>query len=212
MNKYWTLGLSVMAYFIIGLLTTFVIENIDDKEWAHASLYDVVHENFPPYPSYWVTDIFAYFFIIYTLFRWGAINIQYVSLYILSLAIILLLRLFTFTLTQTPPPIKINSAYRKEVCKKKILSHIGFFFPKAMNISCVDNMFSSHTAHIMAALTLIFLFSKSVAEKLILTLVSFACVFSITSSRLHYTSDVIVASIVAPLVVFAVYKTWFKNM
>ena len=211
MKNYSTLAFSGLSYIVMAIITTFVVENIDDKEWDTPTLYDVVHESVPVYPPKWITDHFVFFFMIYTIFRWGFIDIDYLSIYFLSLTILLAFRLVTFTVTQTPPPTKIGSKYREKHCRKKILPHVGFTLNKYV-YSCVDNMFSAHTAHIMVALTLIMLFSDNFAEKLALGLISLVSIFSITSSRLHYTSDVVVSSMLSPLVVFAVYKNLFYKL
>jgi hypothetical protein len=211
MNKYSTLGFSGLSYIVMAIMTTFVVENIYDHEWDTPTLYDVVHESVPVYPPKWITDHFVFFFMIYTMFRWGFINIDYLSIYFLSLTVLLLLRVITFTVTQTPPPTKIGSEYREKHCKAKILPQMGFTLNKYV-YSCVDNMFSAHTAHIMVAFALIFLFSDNFAEKLALGLVAGVCAFSIASSRLHYTSDVVVSAMLSPLVVFAIYKNLFYTL
>ena len=118
---------------------------------------------------------------------------------------ILIIRLPTFSLTHTPPPRYKNSKWRIDHCKRNVLKHIGINFSK-MSGTCIDNMFSGHAAHIIVPLTIILLHSKNTLEKISLTLLSFISILSIITGRLHYSSDVIVSTVVSALTVFFIDK------
>jgi hypothetical protein len=208
MKNYILLIISISLYIIIGIINVFVTEKIVDYEWNQNTLYDIVHNNIKQFPPVKIINYLVYLFILYTIARWSPIDIKILSLYFLSLSILLILRLITFTTTQSPPPISKKNKWRIHNCKKKKMVNIGINFKKMFD-SCVDNMFSAHTFHVITALTIIFLFSNNLIEKIILFLIAIFTVFSITSSRLHYTSDVIIAIIISPLITYFLKQKLF---
>tara|TARA_Y100000389_G_scaffold105614_1_gene102525 strand:- start:1538 stop:2218 length:681 start_codon:yes stop_codon:yes gene_type:complete len=197
--------LSILLYISISIITVFVSENITDREVDYATLYDVVHKNTSPYPKQYIPTYFVYFFILYTIVRWGSVDLRILSLFFLSLSAILFMRLFTFTTTQTPPPSVGDSKWRIDHCKRNLLSHLGISFSKYPYV-CVDNMFSGHTSHIIVAITIILLYSSYTIERIGLTLLGLLSLIAIITSRLHYTADVIVATIISSLTVFFISK------
>ncbi len=198
---------SILYYIIIGILSVFASENIADREWNEKTLYDVVHEYVPLWPHPQIPTYFVYISILYTLIRWIPINIRIISLYFLALSLILTFRLFTFSLTQTPPPRFKNDEWRKQHCRRNMFSHIGISFKNVD--TCIDNMFSGHTTHIVTAIAIVLLFSKNIIEKILSFLLGSFAVFTIISGRLHYTSDVLVASIISSLTVFYLKEKLF---
>jgi hypothetical protein len=200
---------SIVFYIIIGILSVFASENIADREWKENTLYDIVHENTPVWPSPDIPTYFVYFFIIYTIIRWSPVNPRIVALYFLSLSSILMFRLFTFSVTQTPPPRLKNDEWRIQHCRRNMFTHFGVNFKKVD--TCIDNMFSGHATHIVAALAILFLFSKNILEKSLLGTFGLFSVITIITGRLHYTSDVLVATIISILTVFSLYKKLFTG-
>lgn len=205
MPKIQILALCILFYMLSSLLTVFVTENISDREVQKQTLYDVIHNLVPTFPKPYVPTYALYFFLIYTLLRWSMTDISKISLYFLSLAVLLLMRLFTFTLTQTPPPRNKDSKWRIDHCKRNVLSNFGISFAK-MSGTCVDNMFSGHAAHIVVPLVIIFMYSKNNIEKIGLSLLGFVSLITVITGRLHYTSDVIVSTIISSLTVFFLSK------
>ena len=198
---------SILYYIIIGIVSVFASENIADREWNEKTLYDIVHEYTPVWPHPQIPTYFVYASILYTLIRWTPINMRIISLYFISLSLILTFRLFTFSVTQTPPPRLKNDEWRKHHCKRNMFSHIGVNFKNVD--TCIDNMFSGHTTHIVVAMAIVLLFSKNLIEKLLLLLLTSFAVFTIISGRLHYTSDVLVATIISSLTVFYLKQKLF---
>ena len=98
-----------------------------------------------------------------------------------------------------------NNTWRIEHCKRNLLSHLGISFSKFPDV-CVDNMFSGHTSHIIVAITIILLYSSYTIERIGLTLLGLLSLIAIITSRLHYTADVIVATIISSLTVFFISK------
>ena len=179
----------------------FITEKITDREINHQPLYDIVHENTSVYPKPHVPDYLVFFFIFYTIIRWVGIDLKKVTLFFSSLSIIMFMRLFTFTFTQTAPPRKLDSKWRIDHCKRNLMKHFGISFNK-ISYTCIDNMFSGHASHIVTAVTIILLYSKSIYEKIGLTLLGFISIITIITGRLHYTSDVIIATYISSLLVF----------
>jgi len=192
---------SILIYIFISIITVFITENITDREIKHPPLYDMIHENTPVYPNPYVPDYLVLFFIFYTIIRWGLIDFKKVTLFFLSLSVILFMRLFTFTLTQTAPPRKLDSKWRIDHCKRNLMKHFGISFNK-ISSTCVDNMYSGHASHIVVAVTIILLYSKSIYEKIGLSLLALISIITIITGRLHYTSDVIIATYISSLMVF----------
>ena len=84
--------------------------------------------------------------------------------------------------------------------------HLGISFTNEDD-SCMDNMFSGHAATIVAGLSTVLLFSNNSLEKIIASIITMIVSVMVITSRLHYTSDVIVG---ATFSFMAVYL--FKNL
>jgi hypothetical protein len=207
-NERYLLILSILLYSIIGILTIFISENISNFEWDKEPLYDIIHANYPIYPPPDIPTYFVVFYFLYTLVRWGPIDLRIIALYLMSTSLILAYRILTFSLTQTPPPKLEGDDSQNHHCKRNMFSHIGINFEKASG-TCVDNMFSGHATHIVCAITILFLFSKSIIEKLVLSLVGIVALVTIITSRLHYTSDVLIAIIISVLSVTSLNEYMF---
>ena len=206
-NKIKLLIYCISLYIFIGLVTIAVTENISDREVNKETLYDLIHEITPAFPTQRTVTYIVYFFILYTFFRWGYFDLNKVSLFFFSLAVIYLLRLFTFTFTQTPPPSNKDNQWRIDHCKRTILSSFGISLKK-ISSACIDNMFSGHASNIVVALTIILLYSKYKTEKIVLSLLGILSLITVITGRLHYSSDVIVATIISSLTVFFISKTF----
>lgn len=203
-QKLYVLIYSFISYLIVGLASIFVSENLTHYEHNSKTLYDVIHRLTPAWPNMFVPTLLVIFYFLYIIVSWIRVDLNIISLYFVSLSLIQIIRLFTFTLTQTPPPQKKDNEWRIDHCKRHILNYIGISFRKA-NV-CVDNMFSGHTAHIIAALTIVFLYSSNNIEKLLLSILAAISVIFIITSRLHYTVDVIVSIVISSLMVYFLSK------
>ena len=184
---------SILAYALMGTITVFVTENIRDTQYLRQTLYDVVHHNTPQYPNPHILDKAVILSMAYVLMRWGFVDLRILATYFFAMSCMLLVRLFTFTLTQTPPPRRLNDKWRVNHCKRSVLPHLGISFSK-MNESCIDNMFSGHAATLISALAIIWFFSKNMIEKIIASIVLTTSAIGVITSRMHYTSDVIIGS------------------
>lgn len=81
-------------------------------------------------------------------------------------------------------------------CKTHLLKHIGISFEKEKD-TCADNMFSGHALVLDVPILILVLFSKYAYEKIGLILYLIITSFLIINSRMHYTSDVIIALVVS---------------
>jgi hypothetical protein len=202
--------LSIVYYIFVGLLSLFVAENIADIEWNKFTLYDIIHEHTKPEPHPDIPTYIVYFFILYIVFRWMFIRPELVGLFFLLVAMLFTLRLFTFTSTLTPPTELKENVWRDKHCKRDLMGHLGFSFSKGNN-NCIGNMFSGHASHTIMALMIILYFSKYMYEKVFLTLLALINLVLIITSRLHYTSDVIVGSSLASLL-FVAYVSYNRDV
>ena len=196
---------SVIFYIIIGLISVFASENIADREWKNHKLYDIIHNAFAVWPAPDIPNYCVYFSILYTIIRWTPVNMRIVALYFLALSMSLTCRLFTFLVTQTPPPRLKNDKWRRQHCRRNMFTHFGINFKKVD--TCIDNMFSGHTTHIITALSIVLLFSTNIYEKSAFLIFGFFSSLAIITGRLHYSSDVMVATIISYLMVFSLFKT-----
>lgn len=81
-------------------------------------------------------------------------------------------------------------------CKTHLLKYIGISFNKEKD-TCADNMFSGHTLSLSVPIVILVIFSNYLYEKIGLILYLFVTSFLIINSRMHYTSDVIIANLLA---------------
>lgn len=191
MNNTKLLIFSISAYITSSILTIIVSRNIKFK--ITDTLHDYLHTKLPLFPNDKVCTYTVYFYLIYHIIRWGLYDNRKISLYFLSLAALLIMRIITFTVTQTAPPRYNDSEWRNKHCKGNLIN---------INELCIDNMFSGHAAHIVVALAIIILYSNSSFEKIGISLITVLALLSIISSRLHYTSDVVVSIIISFLTVY----------
>lgn len=187
--------LTSMGIYVLAVVLSVVMAKKTSDHELGPPLYDRMHQTFAKWPSHKLVTFVVRASILYNLFRW---NKSILTVYFLSLAIILFMRIPAFTMTQTPPADPSDQA-RIEVCRRNAFSWV----PDTV-VPCIDNMFSAHTAHVMAMLTLVYIFSKSFVEKVGMTIISVALIISIVTSRLHYTADVWIAVCLTPLTVWAV--------
>ena len=201
---------SISAYVIIALITIFVSENITDNVYDRRTLYDVIHHYVPQYPDPAIPDAITLFTFFYMIVRWWNVDLKIPTVYFYSLAALMFVRLFTFTTTQTPPPRKRDDKWRIDHCKRTVLKHFGVSFLKTSE-TCIDNMFSGHAATLMCALCVILLFSKNMTEKIVASIIISLATFAIITSRMHYTSDVIVAVVVSIMAVLITKHIFFDK-
>ena len=210
-KEYYYVLLSLLLFLLISTLDTFFAENTIDYELNEKTLVDVIHNNFKSNVSQSIPNNIVLFIFCYSILRFIFIDPNVVSYMFILLSIIFLLRLFAFTVTQTPPPYSKYDKKRYETCHRTVLGHLGLSISKSY-ASCIDSMFSGHAATSIIAAMMIILFSKYVLEVVIFILLIIINLFLISVSRLHYTSDVYISSIITGLLLFAFPFTSFVKV
>lgn len=194
--------LSLIIYGLAGFMDLYVAENVNFKEVNAPPLYDVIHSITKVYLSITNLNRYMLFIIITFLLRWLFIgDKRIIVLFFLLTAIIYCFRVFTFTATQTPPP----ETHHEHACPRQSLSYIlrGSFSSKYAGKMCMDNMFSGHASTMLIILFLTLKYSPYMLEKIYYIITSFILLFFVITTRIHYTSDVIVAIIICSLLFLA---------
>lgn len=183
----------IILWILVALLDIFVAENIDDTEANKNTLPDIIHNNINIWPkTERLPSVLVISSFIYCLLRLVSINTNLIALLLLTSIILRLCRILVYSSTLTP------SAMAKEYnhCKTHLLKYIGISFNKEKD-TCADNMFSGHTLSLSVPIVILVIFSNYLYEKIGLILYLFVTSFLIINSRMHYTSDVIIANLLA---------------
>jgi len=183
----------IILWILVELLDIFVAENIDYTEANKNTLPDIIHNNINIWPKKErLPSVLVISSFIYCLLRLVSINTNLIALLLLTSIILRLCRILVYSSTLTP------SAMAKEYnhCKTHLLKYIGISFNKEKD-TCADNMFSGHTLLLSVPIVILVIFSNYLYEKIGLILYLFVTSFLIINSRMHYTSDVIIANLLA---------------
>ena len=183
----------IILWILVELLDIFVAENIDYTEANKNTLPDIIHNNINIWPkTERLPSVLVISSFIYCLLRLVSINTNLIALLLLTSIILRLCRILVYSSTLTP------SAMAKEYnhCKTHLLKYIGISFNKEKD-TCADNMFSGHTLSLSVPIVILVIFSNYLYEKIGLILYLFVTSFLIINSRMHYTSDVIIANLLA---------------
>ena len=187
--------IAIVFYLFIGYVNEFVAENQIYHNINAPPLFDRGH-NLLPLLSKKLPDIGLILFIIYFIIRWG---IQYPTTLVNYLWIISFLfigRVFLLSVTQFPPALPGCSTIKE--------GDTLYFnvFRKGWN-ECLDYMYSGHTIHcVLVALFTIYL-STSMFEKGFIIIATLLELIFIIGSRIHYTTDVLVGTLVTILIFFS---------
>lgn len=190
-----------IAVLLVGIVATWIaiIRGQGIQAAKPGKIHDIVHENVPfdsaPEPLrrllYWTKELIPALLIAYT--TWGAYKSGQLSAFASSVLLIIgatiLVRSITFSATILPP-IQANF----EGCRKVELSQ-----PMSIFDSCVDYIFSGHTAVTLA--------TGLVAAKygIVSTPVAYAVATTVGAlmaiTKIHYTVDVVMALFVPPVLI-----------
>jgi hypothetical protein len=194
----------------------------EDSEFK--SLPDIIHNNVPKNNLFLnITDgglniyiIILLGCVLFNLLKNTIPTLKYIILILLFLTCLLILRMITYSVTIVPPTAQgCREAQHKIVFNPlKLLNDDGN--PK---MDCIDYMFSGHVLLIItSALSLLFTkVSKNTfmdwrISKIILCIVTLITIFSVSASRLHYTSDVIISLTISCLSFYALYKNFLSKI
>lgn len=191
--------IALLIYKCNSLLAVNIIyHNINEKP-----LNDVIHNNTPPInPKY--TDYILNSIVLYFILRWFKNDINVIIKYGYILIIIQLLKIIAYTVTSVPPILRKTCADRTINNKNIILSGYN---TKSV---CKDYMFSGHMSNFVIITTLTYLYSPYNIEKYILLIFALINAYIIITSRIHYSNDVFIGSIISSLLTLIMAKIEVK--
>jgi len=195
MNIIKDLLIAISFYLLIGYTNQFVSENQIYHNIKEPSLFDRGHNLLPLFNKIY-PDIGLFVFLIYFIIRWA---IRYPTILINYLWIIGFLfigRVILLSVTQLPPALPDCSTVKSGAKPHFIL------FRKDWN-TCIDYMYSGHTLHCVLVVLFTLYLSKHMFEKSIIVIALLFEILLIIGSRIHYTSDVLVATLVSILIFFS---------
>jgi len=187
--------IAIVFYLLIGYINEFAAENQVYHNINDPPLFDRGH-NLLPLLSKTLPNIGLICFIIYFIMRWG---IQYpttLTNFLWIISILFIGRVFLLSVTQLPPALSNCSTVK---AGDSLYFNV---FRKGWN-ECLDYMYSGHTIHcVLVALFTLYL-SKNMFEKITIILATVLELGLIIGSRIHYTSDVLVGTLVTILIFFS---------
>ena len=186
--------LALCIYFFICYWNEFSNINFVNNSHNQPPLYDRVHHALPLISSSYC-DWGLALFLIYFILRWGLQDLNILSNYLWIVAILFFGRFLCFTLTQYPPAVS-NCADTKHTDPWRWT----FFYDTSY---CNDYLFSGHTLHTVLILLFVLNLQAPIEEKIIIFVLTIVEILLILASRIHYTSDVIVAIILTILIFYA---------
>jgi len=182
---------ALLAYLGIGYINEFTAENQVYHNINDPPLYDRGHRIFPVisknYPNYLLIAL-----VIYFISRWGYKHPTTIVNYLWMITVLFTGRVILLTVTQLPPPLPGCSTVNKE-------DPLHFKVLQNTWVECMDLMYSGHAIHSVLILMFVLYLSPYKLERYGLMAITFIELCFIIAARLHYTSDVLVATIVTLL-------------
>lgn len=188
--------IALIAYLAVGYANSFAEKNqVLQYAIDHPALYDRLHNVLPVFPKLYA-DVIVIGLVGYFILRWGIRYPKIIENYLWIATVLFIGRVLCFTMTQFPPS-RPGCTTRKEGGKI-----IAKPFVKNWQ-SCRDMMFSGHTLHSVLVLLFVLYLSKSYTEKSIVFIAVILELVFIIGSRIHYSVDVFVATLVSILVFYS---------
>ena len=159
---YWHVFISLIILIIVGILEIFMVENMEYKEYNKKPLFDHLHNIMPEISADIPTRI-AVILMIYIVVRFYN-KPEILTFYFFSTTVMLIGRLSTFSITQTPPVTVVGDINRHSRCKRTMFQKLGFKLD--LTETCMDNMFSAHTANSIIPMMMVLLYSNYKYEKI----------------------------------------------
>jgi hypothetical protein len=146
-----------------------------------------------PLISYPVADVIIYVCLAIFCFRWFLINITVISKMMIYMMIVIIMRVTLYNVTVLPPilpceRVEADTPYRG-----------NFIY---VTYTCSDYIFSGHVSW-MIFLSLLSIHQSSLVEKIFFILMTLSEIPLIIANRIHYTVDVCLAIIIAPLLFYS---------
>jgi len=187
--------IAIVVYLFITYINEFVAENQVNHSINEPPLFDRGH-NLLPLVSKNIPDIGLTSFLLYFFFRWGIKYPNALINYLYIMSILFIGRVILLSVTQIPPAFSGCSTVKKGD------SYYFNVFRTGWN-ECLDYMYSGHTIHCVLVALFTFYLSTNTFEKSLVILATILELLSIIGSRIHYTSDVLVGTLVTILIFFS---------
>jgi len=187
--------IAIVVYLFITYINEFVAENQVNHSINEPPLFDRGH-NLLPLVSKNIPDIGLTSFLLYFFFRWGINHPNALINYLYIMSILFIGRVILLSVTQIPPAFSGCSTVKKGD------SYYFNVFRTGWN-ECLDYMYSGHTIHCVLVALFTFYLSTNTFEKSLVILATILELLSIIGSRIHYTSDVLVGTLVTILIFFS---------
>lgn len=190
--------IAIVVYFIIGYINQFVAENQVNHEINVKPLFDRGHNLLPQFSKN-LANIGLISFIVYFVVRWGIKYPYTIVNYLWIVSILFVGRVIIFTMTQTPPALPDCSTINTG-------DSLYFNVFRKNSNECLDYMYSGHSIHCVLIMLFTLYLPCSIWEKLFILFFLLLELVFIIGSRIHYTSDVLVATLVTVLIFLAWYR------
>ena len=187
--------IAVVVYLIVGYLNEFAAENQVYQAIHQPALFDRGHQWFPVMPQLY-TNVVLIGLVVYFLVRWCVKHPKVFENYLWLIALLFAGRVIMFTMTQFPPATTDCSSVARN-------DPLHFMLMKSDWKECMDYMFSGHALHSVLIALFVWYLSDNMIEKLVVLGVVLLELFLIIASRMHYTADVLVGSLVVILAFYA---------
>lgn len=192
---YKSLLIAIVFYLLVGYINEFAAENQVYHNINNPPLFDRGH-NFLPLVPKMLPDIGLLLFIVYFIFRWCINHPSLLVNYLWMISFLFIGRVFLLTLTQLPPAVPGCSSVKKQ-------EPLHFEVFKDNWKECLDYMYSGHTIHCVLITLFTLYLSSSLGEKALILIATIIELLFIISSRIHYTADVLVGTLVTILIFFS---------
>lgn len=187
--------IALILYGVVGYINQYVTENTVSHVMDYPPLFDRGHNAFPLVPKLYA-DVIVISIVAYFVLRWGVRYPKTIENYLWIVVFLFIGRVVMFSMTQLPPPLPGCSA-------KKPGDPKHFRVLKKSWKECKDLIYSGHTLHAVLVLLFVLYISKSVLEKVVVACAVVIAIVMIIASRIHYTVDVLLATLLTILVFFA---------
>jgi hypothetical protein len=187
--------ITIIFYLLIGYINQFAAENQVYHNINSPPLFDRGHNLIPLIPKSF-PDIGLIIFGIYFFIRWCIKYPETLINYLWMISLLFIGRVMLFSVTQIPPSLPGCSSVQSD-------SKLNFaIFKKGWN-TCIDYMYSGHTIHCVLITLFTLYLSTYLFEKFIIILALFIEIIFIIGSRIHYTSDVMIGTLVTILIFYS---------
>jgi hypothetical protein len=187
--------IAIVIYLFIGYINEFVIENQVYHGIDNPPLFDRGH-NLIPLLSKRLPDITLIIFLVYFIVRWGIRYPSSVINYLWIISLLFIGRVILLSVTQFPPALPNCSTVNDG-------DNIHFIlFRKGWN-ECKDYMYSGHTIHCVLVTLFTLFLSPYTLEKILIIMATVVELVFIIGSRIHYSIDVLVGTLVTILAFFS---------